>query len=450
MRVVGTITTPWAPYSVMFSRDGTRLAIGGGSWYGEGGVLLVHLISQKTRLFPCATIPASGRQFGPFTVSGVCFSPDDGHLAASTWSSRQHAGPALLFELNGLELTLRETLPLPRQRDYRDPAPTGVLLCGKYLITRSHRASVEDVFTVLHPTRALNIDRGAAPHHLSSSRLIMAGQSVITGAGGLIPWQELEADPDWRKSGRAADGLVSVTLKGGPKEAQVIPAQDCRRITAIGARQVDEKFMTGGLDGEVDAWSWEGCWRQHRLRPATNRKAPDSPDLDITWATYNPNSVVGICSLADASRWVSASADGELCIWEEDTLECSWQLPEPGTPRSLAAHPDKPWIAVGVKKGGFGRPQSAVVLAEVDSLTLDPSWRTPTVLGLARAADEERISPSGPLDPARLAILADALEDAGCADARLLGHLRNHDMRLCNCWVVARLLSKEAFSLPGS
>ena len=41
MRVVRTLRTPWAPYSVMFSRDGTRLAVGGGSWYGNGVILLL-------------------------------------------------------------------------------------------------------------------------------------------------------------------------------------------------------------------------------------------------------------------------------------------------------------------------------------------------------------------------------------------------------------------------
>jgi hypothetical protein len=443
MRVVHTINTPWAPYSVMFSRDGTRLAIGGGSWYGDGGILLVHLISQETRLFPCANLPAPGRQLGPFTVSGVCFSPDDRHLAASTWSSRQHAGPSLLFEVSGLDLTHRETLPLPQRRDYSDPTPTGVLLSGKYIITRSHRASLDDVITVSHPSRALNIDRGAAPHHLSSSRMIVARQSVITGCGGLISMQELEADPEWPKSGRAADGLVTIPLKGGRQGAQIIPAQDCRRITAIGARPVEEKFMTGGQDGEVDAWSWDGRWQQRRLRPPTNRSAGDSKGLDITWAAYTPNSVVGICSLADDTRWVSVSAAGEIGIWDEDTLACDWQLPEPGTARSLAAHPDKPWIAVGVKKGGFSRPQSAVVIVEVESLSLDPSWQTSTVLGLARAAQTERVSLEGPLDPARLAILADALEDAGCADVRLLGHLRNHDRRLRDCWIISGLLDKK-------
>jgi hypothetical protein len=30
MQVLRTIATPWAPYAVMFSRDGTRLAVAGG------------------------------------------------------------------------------------------------------------------------------------------------------------------------------------------------------------------------------------------------------------------------------------------------------------------------------------------------------------------------------------------------------------------------------------
>jgi hypothetical protein len=43
---------------------------------------------------------------------------------------------------------------------------------------------------------------------------------------------------------------------------------------------------------------------------------------------------------------------------------------------------------------------------------------------LASAAYEDRLLPAGTLDPARLTVLADALEDAGCSDAELLGHLR--------------------------
>jgi hypothetical protein len=161
----------------------------------------------------------------------------------------------------------------------------------------------------------------------------------------------------------------------------------------------------------------------------------------ITWATYTPNSIVGVCHLPDGDRWVSVSAGGEVCLGAGAVLTSSWQLPEPGSPRSLAAHPDRPWIAVGVKKGGFGRPESAVVLAEAHPVALDLAWRTPTALALARAADQERASPGGPLDPARLAVLADALEESGCADAGTLAHLRSHGPRLCGCWVLDQLLA---------
>src|SRR5207245_2560950 len=52
-------------------------------------------------------------------------------------------------------------------------------------------------------------------------------------------------------------------------------------------------------------------------------------------------------------------------------------------------------------------------------------WNGGTVVGLAAAAYEERELPGGHLDRRRLAVLADALEEAG-ADAELVGHLRGH------------------------
>jgi hypothetical protein len=61
----------------------------------------------------------------------------------------------------------------------------------------------------------------------------------------------------------------------------------------------------------------------------------------------------------------------------------------------------------------FGNPFRLVVL--------DPAWLSPGVLALARAAHDERVMPSGELDGARLAVLADALEEAGCTSAEVLG-----------------------------
>jgi hypothetical protein len=74
---------------------------------------------------------------------------------------------------------------------------------------------------------------------------------------------------------------------------------------------------------------------------------------------------------------------------------------------------------------------------------IDSTWRTPTVLSLAQAAYENRILPAGELDTSRLAILADALEDAGCNSADILAHLRAPGPHVRGCWPVDLLLKKE-------
>lgn len=74
---------------------------------------------------------------------------------------------------------------------------------------------------------------------------------------------------------------------------------------------------------------------------------------------------------------------------------------------------------------------------------INPAWQTPTVLSLATAAYEERIMPSGELDVARLAVLSDALEEVGCDDADILGHLRSPGTHVRGCWVLDLLLGKE-------
>jgi hypothetical protein len=70
-------------------------------------------------------------------------------------------------------------------------------------------------------------------------------------------------------------------------------------------------------------------------------------------------------------------------------------------------------------------------------------WYGGLVVRLARAAYEERSLPSGHLDPARLAVLADALEDAGCDDAVLLAHLRSPGPHVRGCHAIDALLGRE-------
>jgi hypothetical protein len=76
-------------------------------------------------------------------------------------------------------------------------------------------------------------------------------------------------------------------------------------------------------------------------------------------------------------------------------------------------------------------------------VAIEPGWLTPTSIHLATAAYEERALPSGELDTARLAVLADALEEAGCSDTVILGHLRSPGPHVRGCWAIDLILSKD-------
>jgi hypothetical protein len=76
-------------------------------------------------------------------------------------------------------------------------------------------------------------------------------------------------------------------------------------------------------------------------------------------------------------------------------------------------------------------------------VVIDPGLLTPTVLSLAQAAYDNRNLPSGHLDNARLAALADALEDVGCDNADILNHCRQPGVHVRGCWVLDLLLGKQ-------
>jgi hypothetical protein len=102
----------------------------------------------------------------------------------------------------------------------------------------------------------------------------------------------------------------------------------------------------------------------------------------------------------------------------------------------------------------FGLSRAAMEAALCDSIrdvlgnpfrpvTVARAWLTPNVTSIAQAAYDERLPPSGDLDPARLAVLADALEEAGCADQFILAHCRGPGPHVRGCWVVDLVLGKS-------
>ena len=102
--------------------------------------------------------------------------------------------------------------------------------------------------------------------------------------------------------------------------------------------------------------------------------------------------------------------------------------------RSAAeAAPGEPGHQVHLLRDIFG------VSPQIDRAWL--SMNGGTVKRLAEDAYEHRILPAGTLDADRLAVLADALEEAGCTDPDILGHLRQQGaVHVRGCFILDALL----------
>ncbi len=131
---------------------------------------------------------------------------------------------------------------------------------------------------------------------------------------------------------------------------------------------------------------------------------------------------------ADRAAGVTASVELNARVAWEATRVASWAAPR-------HSRADEQLAQALLVREVFGDPFRPV--------SLDVLWLTPTVQGLGRAAYDDRRLPAGLLDATRLAVLADALEEAGCTNADLLGHLRGPGAHVCGCWALDLLLGKQ-------
>lgn len=121
-------------------------------------------------------------------------------------------------------------------------------------------------------------------------------------------------------------------------------------------------------------------------------------------------------------RTPPASIEGEKWYATEKDIERGARQTAQAVRRLLRTDP------VAFLRDIFGNPFRPVVA--------DPSWLTSTVVALAQGIYDERAYD-------RMPILADALQDAGCDNERVLSHCRDpQQVHVRGCWVVDLLLGK--------
>jgi hypothetical protein len=205
----------------------------------------------------------------------------------------------------------------------------------------------------------------------------------------------------WLGSSNSQAMLVCLRDQGRASERKLgLFAEWCRRFGRLGP---------GGTDpaGVADAWlaAADTCRLAAEAATATvGRLQPPEVEDASEWDSQDTRLLAASYGW-DFGRLLAASdsAEGVLC----ELLRDLWGNP-------------------------FRPPQ------------IDPSvlWEGSTVVRLAQSA-EANLLPGGTLAEDRLAVLADALEDAGCTDAAILDHLRGPGPHVRGCWALDLILGRE-------
>jgi hypothetical protein len=183
---------------------------------------------------------------------------------------------------------------------------------------------------------------------------------------------------------------------------ELIPPGLCRKAVALGERLADGEEVAARV-AALDFWQDRGALSRRHAAHA----AGVCVEKNLRWA-----SVVGADAAAMAAAWALLEAEGGA-----DMRPYDYDRGKRAEERAQAA-------LLREVFGNLFRP-----------VAVDPRWLTPDVVPLARGIYAERAFD-------QLPILADALEEAGCADEAVLGHCRGSGPHVRGCWVVDLLLGK--------
>lgn len=218
---------------------------------------------------------------------------------------------------------------------------------------------------------------------------------------------------------RFADGLAD----GEGRAASFLKAQEL----------ADSLAYPRGIIGHDGAYNKPRRWAERAITRARAEAAeavyntlhPDpQADVSLGWADMLAATAIGWAAL---EAWVKAFTD-QVDISDQEATPVS----------SRAEQAERAWqcrVLRDIAGNPFRRgPPLGPTLA---------AWNDACVLRLGSAAYVQRKLPSGHLDNARLAVLSDALEEAGCTDASILGHLRSQGPHVRGCWALDLVLGKE-------
>jgi hypothetical protein len=234
---------------------------------------------------------------------------------------------------------------------------------------------------------------------------------------------------EWEAANEPEKMLEALRERGASeRRLRLFTVALCRRIWPLitdernrNAVEVAERY-TDGLAGKKELAQARSAARSASWNVAAARARQVSWDAPgrVAWRTVCEKVDAAAKQASQSSCWLAACkpvALGSHHGWEVGDL-AGERLRQADLLRDIFGNPFRPAPAIA------------------------PAWLRPSVRSLAEAAYRERQLPSGRLDKDRLAVLADALEEAGCSDAELLGHLRSAGPHVRGCFALDAILGR--------
>ena len=165
----------------------------------------------------------------------------------------------------------------------------------------------------------------------------------------------------------------------------------------------------------------ERALADERVVSADDEGEETDPDDNQAWAVYEGATAAWQCVHLPADE-AAREACNSACTAVADAVGIS------SSPAWVAAQRGEHVAQTRLLRDIFENPFRPV--------SISPAWQTQATKAVAQAIYDERRFEDLP-------ILADALEEAGCANANLLAHCRGPGPHVRGCWVVDALLGKE-------
>jgi hypothetical protein len=233
-------------------------------------------------------------------------------------------------------------------------------------------------------------------------------------------------EPQWLECTYPEKLLIFLRGKASARKLRLFAVACCRRIWDIlqdprsrAAVEAAERFADGDAPGEELRSAFDAAGAAIRENHMGSRFGKGRAAYPDQAARHAASRVVHARAAADwavRARSISRSHCKSSRLWHTE----------------LAAQ-------ASLLRDLFGNPFRPAPVVEATWR----EWSGRTVVDLARAADDCRCLPAGTLDTTRLAVLSDALEEAGCTNPDILDHLRGPGPHVRGCFVVDALLGKN-------